>query len=351
MVGPSLFAVVWADSNRVLYNAVDGAGNLQHAPDAIPATDSTPSTTYRAPRLVVGGGAVFLSYGRTMAGGNAGVATRKLDPSSGDTMGSLVLNGPSTDGSAPELSGLAFGTNVVELSRSAGTGPAPARLDLVSAALTQLKTSSHASLAASRAAALGWADQAGRLGAAILVDSTQRGGVISTFDADLNFDRTFSFTPDGSAPNFSAAGATLSVAGARDRLAVAWIDGQTCAPCKSAREVFLSLVNPANGTVVASTHVSASGSSSPKLFPHVAFDGASFAVVWEEDDGASSRVLLRRFDAGLAPIGAITDVGAGAPARPVGDIDLVADGRNVFGVAMTAAGHPHQFTHVVCNGP
>jgi hypothetical protein len=350
LLGPSLFAAVWPDANHVLFNAVDGNGTLQHPADVVSVmADST--TVYRNPRMVAGAGGFFIAYGRTMAGGNAGVPIRKLVPSTGETNGSLVLNGPTTDGSAPELSGLAFGTNVVMLSRTSGSGPSQARLDLVSTALTLMRQQSHSSLSATRAAALAWADQTARFGAAAIIDGSQRGGVMSTFDADLNFDRSFSFTPDGSVPVFSAAGATLSVAGARDRFAVAWIDGRACAECKSAREVFLALVNPANGTVIDSTLVSASGSATPKSFPHVAFDGASYAVVWEEYETGASRVMFRRFDGALQPLGAIVDLSAGAPARPVGDIDIVVHSRNHYGVVMTPFVSAHHFTRVDCSGP
>jgi hypothetical protein len=348
VVGPLLFAAVWPDDNRVLFNSVDGAGNLQHASDVVSVTADV-GTVYRNPRMVRGGGSVFISYGRTMSGGNAGVPTRILMPTTGGTSNSLVIDGPTTDGSAPELSGLAFGTRPVLLSRASVNGPTQARLDRVNADFMTYKQVNHPSLAGSRIAALAWADQAARFGAAAIVDGSQRGGVLSTFDADLGFDRSFSFTSDGSMPVFTGAGATMAVAGAGDRFAIVWIDAQPCPACMSNREVFLSLVT-ANGAVT-TTHVSASGSTLAKSFPHVAFDGTSYAVIWEESDGGSSRVMFRRFDADLRPLGALVDLSASAPARPVGDIDLVAESRNSYGVVVTPLARAHHFTRITCSGP
>jgi hypothetical protein len=345
---PPTFAVVWTDGSRVLFNTVDRDGKLQHPSDIV-AVAAEGAAIYRNPRLAPVADALALAYGKSGGGGGgAGVVVRMVQPATGAAGISLLLNGPTTDGSAPEISGLVAGNNLAAVSRASGSQPAQARVDLVSRVLSPLKSQSHAALSGTRAAGIGWA--ADRYGVAAL-DGSPRGGTLATFDVDLGFDRPFAFSTDGATP-VTAAGATVSVAGAGDRLAVAWIDGRPCPTCKTGREVFLGTVDARSGVMSPSLHVSASDGALPKLFPHLVWDGASYAVIWQEyQSPAVSRVMLRRFDPQLRPLGAIVDLSAGAPARPVGDIDLVVEARNVYGVAMTPHLGAHHFTRVTCSGP
>ena len=345
-----IFAAVWSDGSRVLFNAVDREGKLQHPADVV-AVSAEGGATLRSARLAMAGDALALAYGKSQGGGGAGVVVRMLQPATGAAGIALLLNGPTTDGTAPELGALAFGTNLAVVSRAHGTSAAQARVDLVSKGLAPVTAQNHASLSGARAAAIGWAPGADRYGVAAL-DGSPAGGTLSTFDVDLGFDRPAAFTGAGAMPVSTLAGATVSVAGAGDRLAVAWIDGQPCPACKTRREVWLATLDARTGALLRATHVSASDSSLPKLFPHVVFDGASYAVAWEEYDSQfSSRVLVRRFDAELRPLGDLVDASAAGPARPSGDIDLVVEDRNRYALAFTPYLGPHHFTRITCTAP
>jgi hypothetical protein len=345
-----LFTAVWTDGSRVLFNAVDRDGKLQHPADVV-AVPADSAAIYRNPRLALAGSSLFLAYGKSQGGGGAGVVVRALQPATGAAGISLLLNGPTTDGSAPEIGGLVAGGNLAVVSRAHATGAAQARVDLISTALAPLKAQSHAALAGAFVTGIGWSAGADRYGVAA-IDGSPAGATLATFDVDLGFDRPLAFTADGALPMHAVGGATVSVAGAGDRLAVAWIDGLPCPACKSSREVYLATVEVRTGVASRPIHVSASDSTMPKLFPHVVWDGASYAVAWEEYASPQmSRVMLRRFDPALRPLGEIVDASATAPARPSGDIALVVEDRNRYGVAMTPHLDAHHFTRITCTGP
>jgi hypothetical protein len=140
----------------------------------------------------------------------------------------------------------------------------------------------------------------------------------------------------------------LSVAGAGDGVAVAWIDGQRCTGC-SVPEVFLAVLG-LDGRRLGETQVSVP-SSTPKYFPHVVFDGQALAVAWLEWlDTTQAAVKLRRFDLSPAPVAAALDVAPVAALLSLGDIGFDAAGPGEYGVAMLVFTSTQFFTHVTCTG-
>src|SRR6185436_4763080 len=98
------------------------------------------------------------------------------------------------------------------------------------------------------------------------------GGVLAPFgDAALAPGASFPFTTTIDSPVVGVGGATVSVAGAGDRVAVAWADRRACTGC-SGREIFLVLVDASGARTSGEVQVSAP-SDTPKGFPRVVFDG------------------------------------------------------------------------------
>jgi hypothetical protein len=200
-----------------------------------------------------------------------------------------------------------------------------------------------AALGATRMTGIAWSP--GRFLAGAVTEATSSGGLLLELsdDSTLQLGVTRPFTSGTAAPVVGSSGATIALAGAVDRVAVAWVDLQ------SAHRVITVAALPL-GTGTATTSVAASASTmTNRYYPHVVFDGASFTVAWlEASSGVSdSQIVIRRFDTNLTPVGTPLSVGVGASVG-LGDFGLTAAGPNVYGVATAISGGTQRLFVITC---
>jgi hypothetical protein len=163
-------------------------------------------------------------------------------------------------------------------------------------------------------------------------------------DTNLTVGAMQEFTSGSASPVVGSGGATISVAGAGDRVAAAWVDLQA-----GKRVVTLALVPLPLSTGTAGAPVPASTSTASKSYPHLVFDGAAFAVAWLEGSGVGdSQIMLRRFDTSLTPVGGPITVGSPG-AVGIGDFDIAAAGPNAYGIAAAGSTSTQLLFTITCN--
>jgi hypothetical protein len=183
--------------------------------------------------------------------------------------------------------------------------------------------------------------------AGAVIDATSGGGtLLELSDTNLTVGQGYPFTGGSDLPTIGTPSATIAIAGAGDRVAVAWIDSQT-----GSREIRVALLSLTSRTVMAALQAS---TESPvlKSYPRVIFDGAAFALAWLEGSaGPESQIKLARFDADLAPLAATPMNVGNVGAVSLGGLDIAAVDRNIYGVAgQSASGmQQQQLFYVTCN--
>jgi len=162
-------------------------------------------------------------------------------------------------------------------------------------------------------------------------------------DTNLTIGPAYPFTSGTAAPVITSSTATISVAGAGDRVAAAWIDLQ-------AGKRVVSIAMAPFSTRTAGAPIAASANTAvSRHYPHLVFDGAAFVLVWLEANGPSdAQIKLRRFDPNLAPVGATLDIGA-ASAVGLADFDVTVAGPNVYGVAAALNNGPQRLFYITCS--
>jgi hypothetical protein len=355
----SLFGVAWTagSGTSVVYNAVDASGTLLSAADVTVAPPAS-GVTMSAPHLAPFGANLALAYGHRAANGTSAPFLLSIAPATGAVLGAPALGSGAAEPAAREIGDVAVNlaaTRVAVASRGASAAMStPATIDVFVAngEAASFGISNRAgNLAATWSTGLGWS--AGNFVVGAVVDMSANGGAVATFaDGDLASGVQFDFTDRTDQPVVGIAGASVSVAGigTTGQVAVAWVDGQSCAGC-SGLEVFLALWRTNGSAAVAQVQVSAP-SQIQKRFPHVVFDGSAIAVAWLEYESTTrAAVKLRRYDLSLRPVGDTLDVGpAGAPQPVLADIGLCAAAPGEYGVVMSLFAAKQSFTHVICTG-
>jgi hypothetical protein len=340
-----LFGVAWQSAADLLYNAVSENGTIQlTAADKTVVSGGTQGLN--TPRLARLGADFALAYGRhDGAGGQAAVV--RVAPATGVATGPAAMgtNRPGIAAS-PEIGAIAVSgdqKNVAVISRVSDLGAQTAAIvDEFNDAFTFVVGRMPSGLGATRTTGIGWAP--GRFLAGAVTQATSAGGTLLELSDDTNLTpgMTYAFTSGTAVPVVGSGAATISVAGAGDRVAVAWVDLQG-----GRRVVTLALVPL--GTRMANAPVPASTSAATKYYPHLVFDGAAFAVAWLEGNAANdAQIMLRRFDRNLIPVGAPLNVGS-AGAVALGDFDIAAAGPNVYGIAASGSTTKQQLFYIVCN--
>jgi hypothetical protein len=339
-----LFGVAWKGATDLLYNAVSETGTRQLGIDKTVVSGTAQGVN--TPRLARLGIDFALAYGR-YDGSGAQTAVVRVAPATGIVTGPAAL-GMKRPGVAasPEIGGIAVTgdqRNVAVISRAADLAAQTAAIvDEFNDAFTFVVARMPSGLGATRTTGIGWAP--GRFLAGAVTQATSAGGALLELsdDTNLTVDAMHAFTSGSASPVVGSGGATISVAGASDRAAVAWVDLQG-----GKRVVTLALVPFGAGSTGAP--VPASTSTVTKYYPHVVFDGAAFAVAWLEASGSSdSQIMLRRFYTNLTPVGAAITVGS-AGAVGLADFDIAAAGPNAYGIAAAGANSTQQLFTITCD--
>jgi hypothetical protein len=344
-----VFGVAWKATNGDLfYNAVTPAGTLRLTPDK--AVVSSSGQDLSGPRLAGSGSDLIVAYGRhsTLNAQALGEpAAVRIAPLTGAVIDTAAIGGnPAGLGGPPEIGGVAVsadGSLVAVISRQAGLGAQAAQIDAFTAAPTFVTALAPVQFSTSRTSGIGWASD--RFIAGAITDATSAGGtLIELPDTNVTPGQGYAFTRGADAPTVGASGATMSIAGAGDRVAVAWVDSQT-----GTREVRIAVVSLNVGSFYGDVQASTE-STTTKSYPHVVFDGAAFAVVWIEGNAATnSQIKLARFDANLVPVGAAPLNIGGIAGANLGDLDIAAAGPNAYGIAAAGSGTTQQLFYVTCN--
>ena len=336
-----LFGLAWkASTGNILYNAFTDAGGLQNAADVTVVTAGT--KLLGDPQLARVGNQLVLAHGVREANGFASTSAIKLDPQAGVMLASLTSGAGFTDTMPPVVGGIAVTpdqSNLGIVSRRAGASArTPADLVRMGSDLATIGSVQPTALAMTWTTAVAWASSAAkpaRYVVAAIVDNSATGGtLLDVTDLNLQPGANATFTGPGDAPLAGGGGATVSVAGLGDAVAVAWVDDHT-----SVQEVWMAVVDFTSGVRRGVVQVSAGGTLT-KQYPKVVFDGAALAVAWLEiQSGADSRIWLRRFDPALAPLGAALPIGSPGVAT-FGDIGLAAAAAGKYGIAFSRSGSP-----------
>jgi hypothetical protein len=330
-----------------LYNAVTPAGMRLLSSDR-PVVSASVQGLSR-PRLGRAGNDFVIAYGRRDTSGAqpaAQAAIVLVAPLNGAPVGASA-NGMSTAGASapPEIGGVvvsADGAKIGVISRAAGLTVQAATVDAFSAVPALTMSGAPSQLATSRNCGIAWAPD--RFIAGAVTDATSAGGtLLELSDTNLTVGPGYPFTAGADSPTIGAQGATMSIAGAGDRVAVAWVDSQS-----GTREIWIATISLANHARLAVVKVSTE-SPTTKGYPHVVYDGAAFALTWIEGDGTStSRIRLARLDVNLLPIASPTNVSA-VGAVTIADIDITAAGANAYGIVAAGANTTQLLYYVTCN--
>ena len=248
---------------------------------------------------------------------------------------------------SPEIGGVAVSgdqKNVAVISRPSDLSAQTAAIvDEFDDAFTFVTARMPSGLGATRTTGIGWAP--GRFLAGAVTQATSAGGTLLELsdDTNLTVGAMHAFTSGSASPVVGSGGATISVAGAGDRVAVAWVDLQG-----GKRVVTLALVPFSTG--MAGAPVPASTSAATKSYPHLVFDGAAFAVAWLEGSGAErfadhAPALRHEPDAGGRDPSTVGSAGAVG----LGDFDIAAAGPNAYGIAAAGATSTQQLFYITCN--
>jgi hypothetical protein len=339
-----LFGVAWQTTNGLSYNAVSPAGTLQFAQDKMIVAAAT-GLTLAPPHLAAIGSDFVLAFGRRDASG-AQAAVMRFPAATG-------VAGPTASGmnrlgmsSPPDVGGLAVssdGRQIAVISRPADlSAQTAATVDGFDATPALLASHMPAQLGATRTTGIG--SVPGRFMAAAVLDATSAGGtLVELLDTNLTVDSWHPFTGSGNSPVVGSGAATMSVAGAGDRVAVAWIDLQS-----ARREAWIAVYSVSSNTLVASSQASVS-SATPKYYPHVVFDGAAFAMAWLEGTSTNdAQIKLRRYETNLTAVASTLTV-AQAGTVGLGDFGLTDGGANVYGVAAALAGSTQGLFTITCH--
>jgi hypothetical protein len=341
-----LFGVAWKAASDLLYNAVSADGTLQLSIDKTVVSGTAQGVN--TPRLARVGTDFALAYGR-YDGGGAQAAVVRVAPATGVATGPAAkgMNRPGVAAS-PEIGAIAVSgdqKNVAVISRPADlSGQTAAIVDEFDDDFTLVAARMPVGLGATRTTGIGWAP--GRFLAGAVTLPTSAGGILLELsdDTNLTVGAMHAFTSGSDSPVVGNGGATISVAGAGDRVAVAWVDLQG-----GKRVVTLALVPVPFGTGTAGAPVPASTSTASKSYPHLVFDGAAFAVAWLEGSGVGdSQIMLRRFNTSLTPVGGPITVGSPG-AVGIGDFDIAAAGPNAYGIAAAGSSSTQQLFTITCN--
>jgi hypothetical protein len=338
-----LFGVVWKAANDFFYNAVSSGGTLQLASDKTVVSGT--GQGLNTPRLARIGNDFALAYGRHDSMG-AQAAIVRVAPATGIATGpaTLGMNRPGLAAS-PDVGGVAVSGDqkwLAVISRAADLSAQTAAIvDEFSNAFMFVNSWMPAALGTTRTTGIGWAP--GRFLAGAVTQATSAGGTLLEVADDMNLmSGPYPFTSGSAAPVVGSSGATMSVAGAGDRVAVAWVDLQ------GGRRVVTAALVPLKTQAVGAP-VPASTSAVTKYYPHLVFDGVAFALAWLEASSSSdSQIVLRRFDTNLTPVGAPLNVGP-AGAVGLGDFDIAAAGPNAYGIAAAGPTSTQQLFYVICN--
>ena len=338
-----LFGVVWKAANDFFYNAVSSTGALQLTSDKTVVSGT--GQGLNTPRFARVGNDFVLAYGRHDSTG-AQAAIVRVAPATGVAMAPATL-GKNRPGlaAAPEVGGVAVSGDQKKLaviSRAADLASQTAAIvDEFNDAFMPVDALMPAALGATRTTGIGWAP--GRFLAGAVILATSAGGTLLELSDDMNLtSQPYPFTSGSASPVVGSGGATISVAGAGDRVAVAWVDLQ------GGRRVVTVAMAPLDTQMVGAP-VPASTSAVTKYYPHLVYDGVAFALAWLEASGPSdSQIMLRRFDANLTPVGAALNVGS-AGAVVLADFDIAAAGPNVYGIAAAGTASTQQLFYVTCN--
>jgi hypothetical protein len=356
-----LFGLAWKSGANILYNSYVEPAGMQNPTDITVVTAGT--TTLSDPRLArvgtAGATPLALAYGQREANGAARVAVIKIDPQAG-----LMSAGPQpgvsfSDSTPPELGGIAVSADQTKLAVVSRRANVSARTQvIVDRFAADVQSGAVSATAAEQSmawtTAIGWASSAAKpnrfVSASIFDGGTNGGTLLDLADATLQIGSLAHFTATGDAPVAGGSGATISVAGVGDAVAVVWVDQHT-----SPQEVWLALVDLTSGTRRGAVQVSGGTISTtlPKQYPKVVFDGAALAVAWVEiQSGTDSRIWLRRFDPTLptpVPVGTPLQIGSMGMATFT-DIGFAAASAGKYGLAFSRGGSPgtKMFSYVDC---
>jgi len=351
-----LFGLAWkGSSGDILFNSFTDAGGLQNASDATAVTAGT--SLLGDPRLArIGSSELVLAYGVRTDTGSAYAAAIKVNPQTGARTAGATSGGAFSDTMPPIVGGIAVNPSqslIGVVSRRAGSARTQAELVLMGGDLTSSGSAQPPALSAIWTTALAWATSAAKPNrfviAAVSGSSATGGNLVDVAEQSLQQGSTH-FTGSGDAPLAGGAGATVSAAGLGDAVAVVWVDDHS-----GNQEVYLAVIDLMSGNRRGVVQVSAGGML-PRQYPKVVFDGAALAVAWLEiQNGADSRLWLRRFEPTSATSPAPAPLGAALPigsmgAATFGDIGLAAASPGKYGLAFSRAGSPGTklFSFVEC---
>jgi hypothetical protein len=351
----NVWGIVWhGGAETIQFNAVDSAGNIQNGSDVTAVAASANVTYGTFPRVASAGGSLALAYGVKSNTGTAATfpAARTIHSSTGATIGGPANGVSANDSATPDVGGVVV--------TSAGTIGTVGRLhSLTSATQTwmNLFTSTPSSITGplltqqTLTTSIAWSEGKARFGAAYVVDSTQAGGQIATYDTDGVHTATFPFSAAGDAPVAGLLPREVSIASAGDRFAVVWLDGDP------ALNVKVTTVDALSGGRLPVGAVQANGTGTvARGFPRIAYDGKSLAIAWVEGSSGNEQVYLRRYTPGLVPLDAeprCVSCGLGK-VTALSAIGLAASAPNDYGLAFmlgTSGSFYQYFTHITCVGP
>jgi len=350
-----LFGLAWkGSSGNILFNSFTDSGGMQNASDATAVTAGT--SLLGDPRLArIGSGELVLAYGVRTDTGSASAAAIKVNPQTGALIAGPTSGGSFSDTTPPIVGGVAVNPGQSQIgiaSRRASTSArTQAELAVMGADLTTSGSVQPSALATTWTTAVAWATSAAKpnrfVVAAVSDNSATGGTLLDVAEANLQPGSNAPFTRVGDAPLAGGAGATVAAAGLGDAVAVVWVDDHS-----GIQEVYLAVIDLTSGNRRGVVQVSAGGTL-PRQYPKVVFDGAALAVAWLEiQNGADSRIWLRRFDPTPptpAPLGAALPIGSMGVAT-FGDIALAAAGAGKYGIAFSRTGSPGTklFSYVEC---
>jgi len=350
-----LFGLAWkGSSGNILFNSFTDSGGMQNASDATAVTAGT--SLLGDPRLArIGSGELVLAYGVRTDTGSASAAAIKVNPQTGALTAGPTSGGSFSDTTPPIVGGVAVNPGQSQIgiaSRRASTSArTQAELAVMGADLTTSGSVQPSALATTWTTAVAWATSAAKpnrfVVAAVSDNSATGGTLLDVAEANLQPGSNAPFTRVGDAPLAGGAGATVAAAGLGDAVAVVWVDDHS-----GIQEVYLAVIDLTSGNRRGVVQVSAGGTL-PRQYPKVVFDGAALAVAWLEiQNGADSRIWLRRFDPTPptpAPLGAALPIGSMGVAT-FGEIALAAAGAGKYGIAFSRTGSPGTklFSYVDC---